>query len=66
MRVQAPARCAGRGSFCDITSKASGAPEGFESFMDDGSATFRTGDNRMAKLMPEAGDCGKRCQGRPS
>jgi hypothetical protein len=46
-------------SFVDIMSKELGGPEAFESFMSDWSATFKTGDNQMVRLMPEASDYGK-------
>lgn len=46
-------------TFYDTMSKELGGAEAFETFMSDWSSTFKTGDNQMVKLMPEASDYGK-------
>ena len=45
-------------SFFAIMSEALGGEEAFNSFMSDWASTFKTGANRMVKLMPEASDYG--------
>lgn len=45
-------------SFFDIVSKALGGAEAFDEFMADWGSTFKIGQNRMVRLMPEASDYG--------
>jgi len=45
-------------SFFDIVSKALGGAEAFDEFMADWGTTFKSGQNRMVVLMPEASDYG--------
>jgi len=45
-------------SFYSIMSEALGGEEAFHTFMNDWSATFKTGHNQMVKLMPGASDYG--------
>jgi hypothetical protein len=45
-------------SFSEILIEALGGEEAFGAFMNDWGSTFKFGDNRMVRLLPEASDYG--------
>jgi hypothetical protein len=45
-------------SFYEVMSKALGGEEALNAFMSDWGSTFKAGESRMVKLMPEASDYG--------